>query len=359
MLQRLTGCPRYTFTKESLWSLRALGMAQEFAPVRICASASMVRMATTTATTFHAMKDLWDAALGDDLAPIASLACRNVDIFDTLALVDTLQEAVDGAFLPDIHRPGWVRSCQKLVAESNPNCVQRSIARFIAPLVCNFNAFEFLSKRMARWRIMVSSDAQTWWDLCGAFAVRLYTVDLKGSPQCVIAACLKTGLNGWVSSRRLKMEQSCCVFGCGVGEDCIEHYLNCNLVAEAWSRLFRTEWGTFESRLAFGCANLHDRVRRAFFLFGLFAAYNHMRHHSAIAQTSDVVLNIIASKIIFAAGRSRPGIRKLLYQAEEAPQPRAPRVLDAVSVGDVLFDFRKRAAFGNAAKGRPAKTRHI
>ena len=66
MLQKLTGCPRYTFTKEALWSLELFGMAKGFNSIRICNTAAMIRMVLQTATSFTKMKLCLDEALSDD-----------------------------------------------------------------------------------------------------------------------------------------------------------------------------------------------------------------------------------------------------------------------------------------------------
>ena len=103
MLQRMVGSPRYTFSKESLWSLGTLGMAKSFKSVKICNVAAMVRLALETATTFRNMSIRWDEALQDDNSPMLCLASREYDFFDTPAIVTMLQKAVDHVFLPDIH----------------------------------------------------------------------------------------------------------------------------------------------------------------------------------------------------------------------------------------------------------------
>jgi len=198
--------------------------------------------------------------------------------FDTPAIVDTLDKALAHAFLPDLKVPQFRTMVDSLDANLHENHFQKQIVDFLLLAYGTFNGVEFISRRMARWRPHISSNANSWWDFCGAYFIQMWCADLAGSPQCVIAASLKTSLNGWCCSRRFQKEQLRCVFGCGSKQDCIEHYLRCSCVELLWQQLFQEDWGEFESRLAVGCADINGRVRRAFFLHALFCAYNHFRH---------------------------------------------------------------------------------
>ena len=251
MLQRLTSCPRYTFSAQALWSLRALGMRQEFASVRACTTASMVRMATQTATTLKDMQALFGIALNDDRAPLTSTTSGDMHTFDAPAFVVTLQKAIECAFLPDVHRSAWGLFLRSLLHDLREQRLQSAITKFITPRTYDFSVVDYLSKRMSRWKPCVSKSGRGWWDICGAFALQLHTEDLHGSPVCVVASCLKTGLNSWASARRFGALHFGCIFGCGSGDDCIEHYLVCSVSSFAWDRIFRAEWGPFEYRLAF------------------------------------------------------------------------------------------------------------
>ena len=88
MLQRLTGCPRYTFTKEALWSLDALGMGQSFKSIKVCNMAAMTRMALQTTTVFSKMKATLDEAVHSDNSMLVSLVTGEVSGFDTPAIVN-------------------------------------------------------------------------------------------------------------------------------------------------------------------------------------------------------------------------------------------------------------------------------
>ena len=167
MLQRLAGCPRYTLSEEALWSLDALGMASIFKSVQVQSTASMIRMVLQSATTFFKMKALYDEALDEDDRMLRSLVSREVPAFDTPAIVNTLQKAIDYEFLPDKLHTAWKLHFQSLVHGTQS---------------------EFLSKRMQRWRPAVSDTGKNWWDFCGPFAVNLCRHELSGAPRCVGAA---------------------------------------------------------------------------------------------------------------------------------------------------------------------------
>ena len=228
MLQRLTGCPRYTFTKQALWSLKSLGMATGFNSVQVCNTASMVRMTLQTSTVFARMRRLFEDALNDDECMMQSFVWREATFFDTPAIINTMQKAIDTAFLPDIQQAAWrlhVESVRRNHVDGN---LQKQISDYLCTSTIDFDASDFLTRRMARFRPAVSDLARDWWDFCGPFAIQLCRYELGGVPQCVVATFLKTILNGWASSRRLRLQHPRhCIFECGSKQDCIEHYLRC------------------------------------------------------------------------------------------------------------------------------------
>ena len=352
MLQRLTGCPRYTFSKEALWCLNSMGMMRSFDSVKVCNIAAMVRTAIGTSTTFAHMKSLLDNALNDDDNLMLSLVTNEVGTFDTPAIVNTLQRAVDYAFLPDILHLSWKGFLKGLRRDSDEVGSQRQIARYLAQVTNTFDAGEYFSRRMARWRSATSAGARQWWDFSGPFAVHLFNVELKGAPQCVIAACLKTLLNGWASTRRLQQEQAGCVFGCGSKQDAIEHYLECKVLEGIWNNIFRVEWGVFECRLAVGSADIQGRILRSYFLYGLFATYNLLRHNKVNA-TPDFCTNLIRNKIGLALGRSSSLIRHLFNEAQALTSIPSRCGDDIRTVGEVIFNFRKRSMVERGTSKRP------
>ena len=340
MLQKLTGCPRYTFTKEALWSLELFGMAKGFNSIRICNTAAMIRMVLQTATSFTKMKLCLDEALSDDQCMMLSLATNEVTMFDTPAIVNTLQTAIDCAFLPDIHHTAWKLQLQSFAGVARNTDFQGTIIRYLSATTLEFNASDFLTKRMARWP--VSDAAKPWWGFIGPFVMQLCQHGLRGAPQCVIAAYIKIVLNGWASARRFKLHHSQCVFNCGSRQDSIEHYLECRHVEEIWERTSRSEWGPLESRLAVGYAAVDGQVVRVFFLYGLYSAYNQMRHGHTQGSVVDRCANIVRSKITYALGRSSANIRRL-YSGMVGSARATPRDLSVTCVGEVMFNFRKRS----------------
>ena len=342
MLQRLTGCPRYTFSKEALWSLDALGMGQNFKSIKVCNMAAMTRMALQTTTVFSEMKAMLDEALNSDSAMLLSLATSEISNFDTPAIVNSMQKAIDHAFLPDMHHWSWRAFLVQLDRNELNGGMQKELTNYLGKVTLDFKAAEFLSRRMARWRSAVSIEGEEWWDFCGPFALQLSNVDLKGAPDHVIAAYLKTLLNGWASARRLAQKQVRCVFKCGSHQDCIEHYLVCNVIQEVWQRIFSVEWGPFECRLAIGSAEWRGRVVRAYFLYGIFAAYNHFRHNGFEGRLVEVCTNLVRSKITYALGKSTTKIRQCFSEPSVTPA-RLVRQPAVTLVRDVIFNFRKRA----------------
>ena len=240
MLQRLVACPRFTFSKDALLNLDAVGMATSFKSVQVCNIAAIVRMTLQTSSSFGPMKRLLDEARTDDTAPMMMLASEEYDFFDTPAIVNTMQKVIDHAFLPGALVPAWKFGISTIDCNEG---IQKQVVKQYHQITSQFNAANFMTKRMARWSALVSADAQVWWTFCGAFAVQFCTVDLQGAPQCVVAAVLKTLLNGWCTSRRFSESESLCKFGCGQKADCIEHYIQCAVVQRIWRELFRKEWG--------------------------------------------------------------------------------------------------------------------
>lgn len=328
-------------------------MAKSFTSVQISNVAAMIRMALQTATVFASMKWIYDNAVSSDEATLNSFVSSEVSGFDTPAIVNTLQKAIDYVFLTDISGQAWkmyLRNVQNNVQQVG---LQKAIATYLASEKCNFNASEFLSKRMQRWRSSVSEAGKEWWDFCGPFIAQLCRNELVGAPQCVVAAYLKTVLNGWASARRLRLQDQCRVFGCGSKLDCIEHYLNCKVVRDIWERIEGTIWGPFESRLAVGDTNLRGRIVRVFFLYGLFSTYN-ARYNMSTVWCIEVFVQAVRSKITYALGKSSREIR-LLH--EEWSRNTVGRTLDAnAAVGQFLFSFRKRerarVSAGSAKRNR-------
>lgn len=341
MLQRLTGCPRYTFTKEALWSLSEFGMKNRFNSIRVSNTAAMIRMALQTATSFTKMKTLFDDALNGDRCMMLSLVSGETTSFDMPAIVNTLQKAIDCAFLHDIHHTAWKLHLRSALANASNVQLQAVISKYLGTVTSDFNARVFLSRRMARWLPSVSDLGKTWWGFVGAFVMQLCQFELLGAPQCVIATYIKKILNGWASTRRLKLHPVQCVFGCGSRQDCIEHYMECRHVEAIWDRVASGEWGSFESRLAVGCADIRGRILRVFFIYGIFSAYNKIRHGNICGNVAESCANLVRSKIIYALGRSFPNVRHL-HAGSETQTAKPRHSIDDKRVGEAIFNFRKR-----------------
>ncbi len=49
-------------------------------------------------------------------------------------------------------------------------------------------------------------------------------------PPRVVAAVIRTWRDGWCSQRRFQTRVSCCLSGCGHGEDSVQHYMRCTVL---------------------------------------------------------------------------------------------------------------------------------
>ena len=167
MLQRLAGCPRHTFTKEAMWSLDAIGLSHSFKSIRVCNTAAMVRMALETATVHTKMKQLLDETLNNDDVMLAALITTDAGIFDMPAIVNTLQKAIDIAFLPDIQHNAWTSFINTMGKRPQEIALQKAVADFLHKASNKFDAPEFITQRMERWRQIVGNDCRSWWAFQG------------------------------------------------------------------------------------------------------------------------------------------------------------------------------------------------
>ena len=179
----------------------------------------------------------------------------------------------------------------------------------------------------------------------------MWCADLAGSPQCVIAASLKTSLNGWCCSRRFQKEQLRCVFGCGSKQDCIEHYLRCSCVELLWQQLLQEDWGEFESRLAVGCADINGRVRRAFFLYALFCAYNHFRHKEG-GFDFGICRSMMQFKLGVAAGRASLEVQRLLSSHAVNAECRRTPANEELTVGHYICRWNCKRPWMDSTGGK-------
>ena len=340
MLQKLVGSPRFTFSKEALWSLDALGMGKAFQSIRVLNLAAMTRTALKTSSTFSKMKNLLDRAASNDNAPLNAFIAKDSDLFDTPAIVNMMQKVIDHAFLPDLHRPAW-QCCLRQAIEGDAANMQKQIVSHLLPVKHPFIPADFISYRLGRWLTEVSNGAKEWWGFSGAYFVHMCTNDLDGAPKCVIAACLKTILNGWATTRRCGNVQRQCVFRCGSKLDCLEHYLQCSRVANVWERLLGEDWGPFESRLGFGCCDVNGRVKRAYFLYAIYMTFNYLRRQ--IHDVSmDMCINVARCHLIYALGRSSSRMRVLMTTHQHTHGHSDRRLETPITIGQIMFTQRKR-----------------
>ena len=99
-------------------------------------------------------------------------------------------------------------------------------------------------------------------------------------------ACISRALcNGWMTGRRMQRAAPC-VFGCGAGEDSLEHYSCCGRVAAFGRRRLGLAQPPPAERLssflllspAFSEHTSHELARRALASYSVYAAANAARH---------------------------------------------------------------------------------
>jgi len=177
---------------------------------------------------------------------------------------------------------------------------QRTCTRLIAP-----NAPEAL-RNFLHWRF-----TQRYSGLCGMTvremadrALVTYPAVSRAVPPRVLAACLRSLWNGWVTARRFQ-GYAACVFGCAAGEDSIEHYSECPWVAAAAGRqLGLARPATQHSRLAsfvlleppWNAAAAEELQRRARLTCGVYLTHCWRRH--AGACTPEACRNALRQKVI-------------------------------------------------------------
>jgi hypothetical protein len=179
-------------------------------------------MTLRTSSTFSKMKAMLDEAASSDNAPMSALTKGDIGLFDTPAIVQTMQKALGHAFLPDLHVLQWQRFREN-VESDDAKSLQRQVVSYLQGVVHPLCPAEFMSRRMRRWLPEVSDEAKQWWSFCGAY---LCMCELEDAPKCVVAACLKTALKDWAYARRCGRDQLRCHFGCDSKLDAIELNLN-------------------------------------------------------------------------------------------------------------------------------------
>ena len=103
-----------------------------------------------TSATFAKMQQLlWEAADDDD-SLMSSLVARDSYLFDTPAIVNTMQCALDHAFLPDLHAMPWQQFVHQKF-EDDEAALQRKVVLYLQNVVHPFDPVDFMSRRLGRW----------------------------------------------------------------------------------------------------------------------------------------------------------------------------------------------------------------
>ena len=118
------------------------------------------------------------------------------------------------------------RALRLSVQKSNrKSSLRKDLVRVLRPHVNVCDLRSLLSKRMRRWYSGRNVARDPMWMVDRALGV---VPTLRAAPPCVIAAVLKTWLNGWCTSRRFQdTGRSCRLCEDCLGEDPMEHYVEC------------------------------------------------------------------------------------------------------------------------------------
>ena len=135
-----------------------------------------------------------------------------------------------------------------------------------------------LRKKLNRWSISVPQ---------GRRAIRYiqHMGAMKGKvPPRVTSAMIRTACNGWCTARRFQVQPSRCMMGCRQGEDSIEHYAVCPIVAEVAHERLRlkqpdSNQHKLENMLGFNLGdNMDICVRRHCLTAATYRLHNIKRH---------------------------------------------------------------------------------
>jgi hypothetical protein len=152
-----------------------------------------------------------------------------------------------------------------------------------------------IRKRLMRWELELNPRI--------SLELALYNLQViaKTCRAAVQAAYFRTLLNGWVTARRMRSLKGCssgygqCVFGCGHGTDCIEHYAHCRITVAFFRRAglpyLRPSTAAF---LSINRRASREQVRiHVSCLYALYLTHCILRHSSQVAVTEERVARLL------------------------------------------------------------------
>ena len=203
-------------------------------------------------------------------------------IFDTPAIVDTLQDAVDGIFVPCEQRAAFNHAVAEAFAIQKENNFQRLLRRAILKEVNCFSLQIFLSARFVRIK-------DQWPELplpedLAARACHIARTEFRSMPPRVISAVLKAWCNGWCTSRRFQNKDGelGCVFGCHGKPHSLEHYASCFQCCNVWVKM--TTIQHFNGPIGFLCLVDQHRAIVALRCLHLYAVYSVVMRQNALKK---------------------------------------------------------------------------
>jgi hypothetical protein len=193
-------------------------------------------------------------------------------------------------------------SIRSLKMDSNSKKKGPSVQKMITAKLHNqrygkASAHNILRRRLMRWELQLNPRVSL------ELALNNLEVIGKTCRAAVLAAYYRTLLNGWVTARRMRSASAShsdygqCVFGCGCGQDSIEHYAHCRITVA-----FLRRTGVLYPRpstSAFLLINRkatreHIRIH-ASCLYSLYLTHCILRHNTDVEVTEERMARLLRS----------------------------------------------------------------
>ena len=168
-------------------------------------------------------------------------------------------------------------------------------------------AIEALRRRLRRWRLELNLRMAT------DIVLKNMDVIARTCRPCVQAAYLRTILNGWVTKRRMRFLKGFapgggpCVFNCGHGSDCIEHYAFCRIIVSFFRRAgisYRTP--SVSSFLMVARRMARDKISvQAACLYAIYLSHNILRCSADDHPSEERVAGLLRASFARSGGMRR------------------------------------------------------
>ena len=308
ILQRLTHGPYNAFSANALVNFRQLGFPTTFTSVRAMNLAAMYRAALYTSKCFGSALARYNQVLSSDEICLRALTSDYFGVFEKPPMVVTLDNISRHLGFPKQVQLGIIRESDEILKRRKSRygkmlSIQKQVYEIYNCHVHPFVAEDYLTRRVGRWtrEWAYFPEPRT----LAKRALKMLRSTYRRPMPCVIAAVLKTLLNGWVTERRFQsVEGRQCQVGCEDGDDCIEHYAVCPSVLAAWDDF--SGLPSPNGPLGFFCLGSENsnvlKLRMAF-LYCCHSVISKLHSTSAMASVHTLILHMRERKR-FVAGAS-------------------------------------------------------